>query len=161
MTREEARIKIESVVYHPHVTHWMITELLDDLGFKEESKKEKSHGLCRKCISFDSRDRLPTSGACVTCYWYDHTQKSDKWKLNEPKKLYKNAEKERRKKLKFEMRHPNICVCDDVYHKQTDEKVGEDFRYSVYDFEQINPIPCNIFRCSKCGKEYNDAPAEA
>jgi len=68
-------------------------------------------------------------------------------------------EKERRRILKFKYKHPNICICDK--HKDNDVKIKEDIRYSIYDYEQINPIPCNIFRCSKCGKEYNDSPAEA
>lgn len=72
-------------------------------------------------------------------------------------------EKARRKEVVNKSKYPDACFCAHSERKESDEYVRESSPlYGTYDFyHQGEPFMYPVKRCSKCGKEYLDAPLMA
>ena len=77
--------------------------------------------------------------------------------------MISRTEKEKRKSLQLQQKHPNTCFCKNRLYLKEEfiEKKTILNKHPVYDPPEGTWAEYSFYKCSKCGKEYNDAPAMA
>ena len=77
--------------------------------------------------------------------------------------MISKTEKEKRKLLQLQQQYPNSCFCKN--HSYSIEEFIEKRmilnKHPVYDPPEGTWVEYSFYKCSKCDKEYNDAPAMA